>query len=62
MRQNLMLLLVMGMMIGFAASAQAELSECVDDDQPCTIGGTPCCGATSTCQGTFPNTFCKPGE
>jgi len=50
------------MLAGFSGSAKAALPECVDDDQPCTVGGTPCCGATSTCQGNFPNTFCKPGE
>ncbi len=35
------------------------LPECVDDNQACTIGGTPCCEATSTCNGKFPNTICQ---
>jgi len=43
----------------FSCPVYAELPECVEDQQPCTVGGTPCCGATSNCSGTFPNTVCQ---
>ena len=37
----------------------AALPECVDHGQTCVIGGTPCCNATDTCSGKFPNTICQ---
>ncbi len=42
---------------GFSAR-KAQLPQCVEKDQACTIGGTPCCN-NLTCKGRFPNTTCQ---
>lgn len=36
-----------------------QLPQCVQDGQPCVIGGTPCCNSASKCSGRFPNTICQ---
>ena len=43
----------------FIESTRASLPDCVDHGQTCVIGGTPCCDATDTCSGKFPNTYCQ---
>lgn len=40
-------------------ATQGALPQCVDHGQTCVIGGTPCCDATDTCSGKFPNTYCQ---
>lgn len=37
---------------------KAQLPQCVEKDQACTVGGTPCCN-NLTCKGKFPNTTCR---
>jgi hypothetical protein len=32
---------------------------CIPTGLSCTIGGAPCCSATASCQGKFPNTMCQ---
>jgi len=32
---------------------------CIAHGSTCTINGTPCCNATDSCKGTFPNTYCQ---
>jgi hypothetical protein len=59
MTQKSFPLLLLVMISLFSASANAALPECVDDGQPCVIGGTPCCNEASSCSGTFPNTICQ---
>ena len=39
--------------------ADKALPQCVDDGSSCTLYGTACCNATSSCQGSFPNTTCQ---
>lgn len=33
-------------------------NSCIDQGLQCTLNGTPCC-APYTCEGKFPNTYCK---
>jgi hypothetical protein len=35
------------------------LPQCIEDGSSCTLYGTACCNATSSCQGSFPNTTCQ---
>lgn len=32
---------------------------CIAHNGTCVINGTPCCNATDSCKGTFPNTTCQ---
>jgi hypothetical protein len=32
---------------------------CIAHGGTCVINGTPCCNATDSCRGTFPNTYCQ---
>jgi hypothetical protein len=32
---------------------------CIAHGGTCVINGTPCCNATDSCKGTFPNTYCQ---
>jgi len=44
---------------GITGTAVAALPQCVEHNQTCVIGGTPCCLDTDTCSGKFPNTICQ---
>ena len=61
MKQRIVLFLLTGVLLA-APSVFAALPECVEDGAPCVLGGTSCCGATSSCEGDFPNTVCKAAE
>lgn len=41
-----------------ASIRKAQLPQCVQKDQACTVNGTPCCDGLS-CKGRFPNTTCQ---